>query len=175
MMADLVQTDGPSMRTPCLCLEGFFHVTGSQRMGSALLWCPGSKRCLSMNRKAKWSFDDARNTPARGGTRYVRQCWTRPPAAPEKLQGNVNRTRGFSEPEIGTSFFFRKPCSAVMAVLRMALCGMLPVGCTHPGIRSRVGAECMFPMLKEVLGTNTGNQRLCPAGKSTSFYSQATE
>ena len=50
-------------------------------------------------------------------------------AAKEMLIGHVVS----QEPEIETALLW-KPCSAVMAVLPLALHGTLPVGCTQPGI-----------------------------------------
>ena len=63
-----------------------------------------------------------------------------------------------------------------MADFTLALRGMLPVGCTHPGIRAVwVLSATLFPDTEGDVLERPEETSLCPAGENTSFYSQARE
>lgn len=64
----------------------------------------------------------------------------------------------------------------MMADFALALRGMLPVGCTHPGIRAVwVLSATLFPDTEGDVLERPEETSLCPAGENTSFYSQARE
>ena len=90
-------------------------------------------------------FDDARNTPARGGTRYVSGSAGHGPmqpreAAKEMLTGHVDS----QEPEIETAFLSEALFSGDGCV-RIGSTWDAPCWLHSPRDKGRVGAECMFP------------------------------